>query len=168
MDPIRRRLLGGRHPSAAQRYLPPWAGDAQAFLQRCTRCGDCVRACPTGLLEPDVDGYPSPQFARAACSLCGDCATACAPRALDRSDGRVAFAHVAQIEAGCLALQGIECRVCGEACETSAITFRPQLRAVAQPAIDASRCSGCGACVAICPSHAVALRSPSETAVESE
>jgi len=165
MDPTRRRLLGGRHPSASQRYLPPWAGDAQAFLQRCTRCGDCLSACPTGLLGADAEGYPAPQFDHAACSFCGECAAACTARALDRTDGRPAFAHVAKIEAGCLALQGVECRVCGEACEVAAIAFRPQLRAVAQPAIDASRCNGCGACVAICPSHAVALRPPTETAV---
>lgn len=165
MDPTRRRFLGGVRPVATQRYLPPWAGDAQGFLERCTRCGDCIGACPVGLLALGADGYPAPQFDRLACRLCGECVAACVPRALDRSDGRAVFAHVAQIGVGCLALQGVECRVCGEACEVAAIAFRPRLRGVAQPAIDASRCNGCGACAVVCPSHAVALRAPSEAAV---
>jgi ferredoxin-type protein NapF len=158
MDPIRRRLLGGRLPPATSAYHPPWAGESADFLRRCTRCGACVKACPVQLLRPGAGGFPEAQFRQVGCSLCGDCVSACEPRALDKADGRAAFLHVAQIEAPCLALQGVECRVCGEACEAGAIRFRLQIGAVAQPALDLSACTGCGECLAVCPSNAIALQ----------
>lgn len=72
------------------------------------------------------------------------------------TDGRPA-PRVAQVAAGCLALGGIECRLCGERCDAGAIRFAPRPGGVAAPLIDPSRCSGCGDCLPVCPSAALKL-----------
>jgi ferredoxin-type protein NapF len=51
----------------------------------------------------------------------------------------------------CLARRGVECRVCGEACDTGAIRFRPQRGGIAQPQLTLQACTGCGDCVPVCP-----------------
>lgn len=62
---------------------------------------------------------------------------------------------VAQIGDACLARRNVECRVCGEACELSAIRFRPRLGSVVQPDVVLESCSGCADCVAVCPTQAI-------------
>ena len=63
----------------------------------------------------------------------------------------------AQVGPECLATQGVECRLCGECCDASAIRFPPRLGGVAQPLIDAARCTGCGDCLPLCPPGALRL-----------
>lgn len=65
---------------------------------------------------------------------------------------------VAQVASACLALQLVECRLCGEGCEAGAIRFPPRLGGVAAPVVDAARCTGCGDCLPLCPTQALALR----------
>jgi ferredoxin-type protein NapF len=57
----------------------------------------------------------------------------------------------------CLALHGVLCRSCGDACPEAAIAFPPALGRVARPVVDAAGCTGCGDCVAACPVAALAL-----------
>jgi ferredoxin-type protein NapF len=64
---------------------------------------------------------------------------------------------VASFSAVCLAMQGVECRSCQDSCETQAIRFRPRLGGIAQPALEAAACNGCGACVVGCPTSAIAI-----------
>ncbi|MBL8301268.1 MAG: 4Fe-4S dicluster domain-containing protein [Ideonella sp.] len=61
------------------------------------------------------------------------------------------------ISPACLARHGVECRVCGEACDRAAIRFPPRRGGVAQPAIEPARCTLCGDCVAPCPVGAVSV-----------
>lgn len=69
-----------------------------------------------------------------------------------------AAARLARIAATCLAVRGTECRVCGEHCDTGAIRFRLEAEGIARPHIDATACTGCGACAPACPADAIALR----------
>lgn len=64
---------------------------------------------------------------------------------------------VARVAPSCLALQGVECRLCGDACDSGAIRFPPRLGGVARPVIDEARCTGCGDCLPPCPVAALAL-----------
>ena len=42
-----------RRPSAAEAAVrPPGSVPEPAFLRRCVRCGECINACPTGVLQP--------------------------------------------------------------------------------------------------------------------
>ncbi len=65
---------------------------------------------------------------------------------------------LARVGPACLAARRVECRVCGEACEASAIRFAPRAGGVALPIVDTGRCTGCGDCVARCPTQAIVLR----------
>lgn len=153
----RRSLLRGRLRSVVPGLRPPWAPGEADFLARCTRCGECMPACPTVVIVPGDGGYPVVDFSRGECTFCGACADRCAPSALLRSATRVPWALKAAVGETCLAHRGVECRVCGECCEQSAIRFRPRLGGVALPELDAAACNGCGACVAPCPVRAIAM-----------
>lgn len=74
--------------------------------------------------------------------------------AADSTPRIVAFAE------HCLAFQNVVCRTCGESCPDSAIRFSPRLGGAATPSLIAERCTGCGDCLAVCPSAALSLLSP--------
>jgi ferredoxin-type protein NapF len=80
-----------------------------------------------------------------ACTSCGACVERCAERLLVRVDT-------------CLPRRGVVCSSCRDACPERAIAF-PLTSRIPVPVVDADRCSGCGACVAICPAGATSLQS---------
>jgi ferredoxin-type protein NapF len=153
----RRDFLRGRRTSVPPPQRPPWALAEAAFAARCSTCGDCLRACPTGILVAGEGAYPTVDFARGECTFCGECVTVCAAGALNRETGQAAWSLQARIGEACLAQRGVECRICGEACGASAIRFRPRVGGVALPQFDETACTGCGACIAPCPSQAIAM-----------
>lgn len=153
MDPSRRNLLFGRRRALAA-LRPPWA--VSDFLDSCTRCGDCAAACPTQIIKVGDGGFPVVDFTQAECTFCGDCASACASKALDQSL-TPPWQIKAQINDGCLAERGVECRICGESCDEQAIRFQLAIGKVARPLVNPDQCSGCGACVASCPSNSIRL-----------
>ncbi len=154
----RRGFLSGRARSTTFIPRPPWAVPEALFIERCTRCGDCIDACPTRILTKVGGGYPAVDFTRGECTFCGECASCCQPHALWREEADApAWTLVARIGEACLAPRGVECRICGEACPSGAIRFRPRPGGVAQPSFDAARCTGCGACFAPCPVRAIVL-----------
>lgn len=57
----------------------------------------------------------------------------------------------------CLARRGVECRVCGEACEAGAIRFPPRRGGVAWPVVELQKCTACGDCAGPCPVAAVSV-----------
>lgn len=160
IDPRRRGFLRGAvdpdHRQATARR-PPWALTPDGvFTDRCTRCGDCVAACPRQVLKVGDGGYPEIVFASQGCSLCGECSRACPTGAIGSVDG-AAFAWRVQVADTCLAQRGIECRLCGDACDTRALRFVPARGGIAQLRIVRDACTGCGDCVAPCPVGAIAL-----------
>ncbi|MBL8525401.1 MAG: 4Fe-4S binding protein [Betaproteobacteria bacterium] len=58
----------------------------------------------------------------------------------------------------CLALSGVYCDSCRDACETGALRFTPQLGAVPKPALDTNLCTQCGECARLCPQDAIRIR----------
>ncbi len=153
----RRGFLKGRIRPAGNVLLPPWSAGDDRFHVLCDRCGDCIRACPTTVLKTGDGGYPEVDFQRAECSFCADCVTACGTGALQRSEEGAPWGLRARIGDACLAVRGIECRVCGECCPEVAIRFRPRLGGAPLPELDGERCNGCGACFGPCPVRAIAM-----------
>ena len=162
MDPRRRFFLRGSlqraaapHPMRAPR--PPWAvADEADFTARCTRCGDCRRACPRALLVEGDGGFPEIRFERAGCDACGACSRACPTHAIGPVTGE-AFAWRIEVGAHCLSRRRVECRVCGDACDARALRFRPAPGGISELQVDAARCTGCGECLPVCPVGALAL-----------
>ena len=145
------RSLGGHGPIRR----PPWTGDD--FTERCVRCAACIDACPEQVLFHGGGGFPEIRFEHEGCSLCGACVDACGEPVFDTR--RPAFPWRARIEAHCLALADIHCQSCQDACEWRAIAFPPQLGRPPKPQLNLEACTGCGACQAQCPNHAITMTS---------
>lgn len=132
---------------------PPWTG--ADFTDQCTRCNACIEACPEAILVRGDGGFPEINFDANGCTLCGDCVGACEEPVFDTS--RPAFPWHAVIQSHCLALGGIHCQSCQDACDYEAIRFPPRLGSVPRPELDTDACVGCGACLPACPNNAITL-----------
>ena len=155
----RAAFLRGRINGDDAALRPPWAVAEPAFVELCTRCDACMEACPEKIIRRGRSGFPEISFRHGECSFCGDCAGACPTPALTQQEGRP-WALTAQITAGCLAAKGVVCRVCEEQCEPRAIHFTLAAGGRATPEIDAQTCTGCGGCMAPCPSQAIEIINP--------
>jgi ferredoxin-type protein NapF len=129
------------------------------FVTRCDQCAECVAACPSRLIETANDGFPVLNFLRGECDFCHACAQACGTGALTYHDDakQAVWSLAATIEATCIAFNGVVCRTCGEHCETAAIRFVPVVGRGAMPRVELEHCTGCGACVSVCPVKAVRM-----------
>ncbi|HTL52769.1 MAG TPA: 4Fe-4S dicluster-binding protein [Planctomycetota bacterium] len=144
--------------------LPP--GAVANFYTTCTRCNDCVAACPhwsirkAGLeFGPALEGFPLLLPSETACHLCTDlpCIAACEPHALmPLPIAAIRLGAVAVIDyATCSVPQGKACDVCIKACPVAAQAIFADSRGV--PQVIATGCTGCGLCVAPCPTGAVRM-----------
>jgi len=143
---------------------PPGAMDEVRFTGLCVRCGSCVRVCPTRILHPDIGGHglaslltPVARFDDGYCKEdCNRCGRVCPSGAIARlslADKRRRIIGPAKLDLDvCLLANGRECTACIRACPYQALTLvsdgfdsRPQL--------DLTKCTGCGACEAVCPTR---------------
>jgi ferredoxin-type protein NapG len=129
---------------------PPGAVEEELFLDRCTRCGDCLPACPYGSIKKDpATGYPVIFANESPCYLCEDfpCIAACGEDALvpvgDRAEVRMGLAVVSR--ADCTADQG--CRFCLAQCPVGALSID---FTDPYPVVDQGKCVGCGICEQVC------------------
>ena len=151
--PSRRAFLRGRFEAA--RVMRPIGSLAEAAFQKsCTRCGDCITACPEAILFKDDGGFPYVDVSQSGCTFCGDCVAVCETGALVEGQEWLWNAEVSKT---CLSQNGVHCRACQDHCDERAIHFQlaPGGRAVLH--LDASLCTGCGFCVAPCPVDALFL-----------
>ncbi len=155
---------------------PPGALPEPEFLDRCQRCGVCMKSCPTHVIQPafaeaGFSGFWTPVlnmnlgYCEYTCTLCTSvCPTGAISRltAQEKIKTPVSIGS-AYIDRGrCLPWSGNgPCIVCEEHCPTSpkAIYFkedeivRPdgQTASVKLPFVDLKRCVGCGICQFKCP-----------------
>ena len=134
---------------------PPWATEARV-KGNCTGCNACIRACPEGILIGARAGAPVVDFNRGACTFCGNCAEACDEDVFLPLEN-APWDHVAAIGAGCLLDQGVTCQSCQDGCDTEALRFEYGVGPAGAMAVIADNCTGCGACVALCPTRAISM-----------
>lgn len=137
-------------PARTDWLRPPGAVEEPLFLERCTKCSDCITACPPGAIVAQAgDGTPVLFADQSPCLLCEDlpCIAACATDALMPVD------HIGVVRMGvatishrlCTAGQG--CHACVSKCPTSALELDfESLRLAVSP----KTCVGCGICESVC------------------
>ncbi|MBX7059664.1 MAG: 4Fe-4S binding protein [Leptospirales bacterium] len=141
---------------------PPGA-DAQRFHELCTACGDCIRACPYGVLfsqGPKSGPLLEPNLL--ACRLCQDypCIEACATGALVElpADVLPRFGQATAEAEACVNARppekGRRRRLCRECIESCPVEGAVSLRRSGVAQIS-EHCTGCGICVAHCPGGAI-------------
>ncbi len=156
---------------------PPGAKDEEHFLATCTKCGQCVEACPFGTLKLATGGddvpIGTPYFTPrdVPCEMCDDvpCARICPSGSLDRNvnirEARMGLAVLLDQE-NCLAFKGLRCEACYRACpaigEAITLEFKSQERtgkhAYFLPIVHSDPCTGCGKCERSCVMEEPAIR----------
>lgn len=164
VDRARRNLLRARRTDAPPPLRPPWT-DAARMTAACTRCGECIRACPERVLTSGDGGYPAfdPTLSAGACTFCGACAEACDEAVFDRSATPPWTVRAVLSAETCLAAAGVHCQSCRDACLDGAVTIALRIGGPGLPAINTKACTGCGACVAPCPATAISLSTAPDT-----
>jgi ferredoxin-type protein NapF len=149
------QVFRGRADKAIMR--PPWSVPEESFIAGCTRCGACVDACPQQILHNGDGGFPQIDFRFGECTFCQACATACPAGMFVDPATSPSWSARATISTACLTHQGVYCNSCRDCCAAAAIEFHPAFGTVARPDVDAGRCTGCGGCVAACPTGAISV-----------
>jgi ferredoxin len=186
--PERRLLLGGmlggvllalparyRDPEKASRLLrPPGVRDEGEFVNKCVRCGECMKVCLKNALYPasyqaGLEGMYTPLviprlgYCEYNCTLCGQvCPTGAIPALPVISKQREVIGKAVFDKNHCLPFaRKINCIVCEEHCpipekairsrEVEVMGFDGQIRTVKEPYLVEEICNGCGICENVCP-----------------
>ena len=156
----RRNWLRARFVESDNTLRPPWLKSPLSFTEQCTRCGDCLKACPESIIQVGDGGFPEIDFRLGECTFCGDCAKSCKEELFFDSESQKPWHYTAEIQSNCFAKNQVSCQSCQDVCDQRAIRFAPQLGSVSQPIINMVECNGCGACVSVCPASAIKVKSP--------
>ena len=158
-------------PQRKTPVVPPGALGLRNLAQHCTGCQLCVSVCPNGVLRPSTDlmrlMQPESSYERGYCRPeCNKCSEVCPAGAIrpisveDKSSTQIG--HAVWIKENCIIVSdGVDCGNCARHCPVGAIRMVPMptenkksnKRLVRIPAVDESRCIGCGACENLCPSR---------------
>ena len=152
---------------------PPRALKEEDFLDRCIRCGNCMKVCITNglqpvILESGIGGIWTPQlipeigYCEYKCTLCGKvCPTGAIP-SLSLEQKKKTRLGLAEIDLSiCLPwAENKECIVCEEHCPVSdkAIKLKSHntgSQTVLRPYVNFDLCIGCGICQKKCPTRPV-------------
>lgn len=146
---------------------PPGSLSAQNMARHCTACQLCVAECPNDVLRPSTDiqklMQPTMSYERGYCRPeCNRCSEVCPAGAIKpikhENKSSIQIGHAVWIKKNCVPItDGKECGNCARHCPAGAITMinsnpkddtSPKI-----PAVNTSRCIGCGACENLCPAR---------------
>ncbi|MCX7046967.1 MAG: 4Fe-4S binding protein [Candidatus Sumerlaeota bacterium] len=158
------KSVRAQNPSAPAPLRPPGAVNESRFTGLCIRCGNCVRACPAKIIQPDLGRHGMAGFMTPILSFdenycledCHRCGQVCPSGAIarlslkDKSNSVIGFAGV---DLGlCLLASNHECNACVPRCPYDAIAVEGTADGFStMPSVDRKKCVGCGACEMECP-----------------
>ena len=154
-------------PERQTPLTPPGSLSAQNMALRCTGCQLCISECPNGVLRPSSDlmhlMQPVMSYERGYCRPeCNRCSEVCPAGAIKPITPEVKastqIGHAVWIKKNCIPLtDGVECGNCARHCPTGAIEMVPSNpdddESPYVPAVNETRCIGCGACEYLCPAR---------------
>lgn len=146
---------------------PPGSLSARNMAKHCTGCQLCVSECPNDVLRPST-GFstfmqPTSSYERGYCRPeCNRCSEVCPtgairPISLDEKSS-VQIGHAVWVKKYCIPVsEGINCGNCARHCPVGAIEMVPldpdDETSALVPAVNETRCIGCGACENLCPAR---------------
>ncbi len=162
---LRHSFLGGQRKV----IRPPGALPEKDFVDRCIRCGNCMKVCPTNGLQPVMtesgpEGIWTPRlvpeigYCEYSCAMCGQVCPTGAIGKLSVSEKQKVKIGLAVVDhATCYAWgHHTNCLVCEEHCPIpdKAIKVRGEIhdgQKILKPVVDPHLCIGCGICQNVCP-----------------
>jgi ferredoxin-type protein NapF len=147
---------------------PPGALREELFSDVCTRCGECIKVCPTNgiqaaIAEAGFDGFMSPVLiprvghCMVVCKACGEvCPTGAIPpfEVIEKKWLYIGLANIDRSK--CIAwYKNAACTICDEHCSYDAI-YQQEVDGDTKPFVNDEVCIGCGECERVCPIQPVA------------
>ena len=169
------RLFRFRDPALQARLLrPPGVRDEAVFLEKCVRCGECMKVCLRSALYPafsqaGLEGLYTPiliprlGYCEYNCTLCGQvCPTGAIPELPEQRKKLEVIGKAVFAKDQCIPFaKRMDCIVCEEHCpipqkairsETLTMTnFSGEQVKVRLPYVVDELCNGCGICENVCP-----------------
>ena len=154
-------------PQRKTRITPPGSVSASNMQHHCTACQLCVAQCPNDVLRPSGDlltlMQPTLSFEHGFCRPeCTRCSEVCPTGAICPIDAAqktsIQIGHAVWIKENCVVLtDSVECGNCARHCPSEAIMMVPSDpdddESPMVPAVDHTKCIGCGACEYVCPAR---------------
>ena len=147
---------------------PPGALPEAEFTNRCVRCTECMKVCPTGGLQPAIaeagfEGLWTPVLVPRIgectqnCNLCSQVCSSQAIQPFDIPEKDYIFIGRAVIDRSqCIAWNSDKkCLICDEACSYHALYWK-EVDDIKRPFVEEHKCVGCGICENVCPIQPVA------------
>ncbi len=165
-------------PNTVLPVRPPGSVPEQEFLQMCIRCGECFKACPNNVLQPEafeqgLEGLWTPMVVadwagcESSCNACGQVCPTGAIRALPLAEKKVARMGLAIVnQQTCLPMAGREdCDLCVQECNAAGYHAIEYIQVGTEvdesgqpiegtgmlaPVVLDDKCVGCGLCQTRC------------------
>ncbi len=163
-------LTGAKHKKRIESegiIRPPGALKEKDFVNRCIRCGNCMRVCVTNGLQPvmfesGLEGILTPRlvpeigYCEYQCTLCGQvCPTGAIPDLKISEKKKIRLGTAGVHRGRCLSWRGEEnCLLCEEHCPVEEKAIKVM---ASKPVVDRGLCVGCGACQNVCPAGAITV-----------
>jgi ferredoxin len=157
---------------------PPGSVPEQQFLQMCIRCGECFKACPNNVLQPEgfeqgIEGLWTPKVeanwagCESSCNACGQVCPTGAIRALPLEEKKAARMGLAIVNPeACFPMVGREpCDLCVQECDAAGYRAIQYIQVGTEvdeqgmpiagtgmlaPLVLEDQCVGCGLCQTRC------------------